>query len=217
MKSGVKEAEQVQQTYRREARVRGAYDLGVQAIFLGQNDRFRRRMVSRLDLSAGDRVLDIGCGTGLNFNALVDAVGPTGEVVGIDLTNEMLAQADHRIEQNRWINVRTQQADATALPFEAGEFSAVCSTLAFSVIPDTRKALEQAQRVLKPGGRISLLDCPPLGGKVRWLGPILRPLGKYFVAWQPEADIVEVLTEVFGKCKVLRMVGGLYFIASTSK
>ncbi len=215
--TGVEEAKQVQQTYRREARIRGAYDLGVQITLLGQSDRFRRRMVSRLDLSPGDRVLDIGCGTGLNFNALVDAVGPTGEVVGIDLTSEMLAQADHRIKQNQWTNVRTQQADATALPFEAGEFSAVCATLAFSVIPDTRKALEQAQRVLRPGGRIALLDCPPLGGKIRWLRPILRSLGKYFVAWQPEADIVQVLTEVFGKCKVSRMVRGLFFIASARK
>jgi ubiquinone/menaquinone biosynthesis C-methylase UbiE len=87
-------------------------------------------MVAKLGLRAGDRVLDIACGTGLGFAALESALGPDGEIVGVDFTPEMLARAARHIARRGWSNVRLVEADARTLPFGDGTFSGVCSTLA---------------------------------------------------------------------------------------
>jgi len=60
----------------------------------------------------GDTVIDMACGTGLNFSLLQKAVGPGGRIVGVDLTDAMLARAQDRIKANGWSNVSLVQADA---------------------------------------------------------------------------------------------------------
>ena len=65
-------------------------------------DAFRREAVKRLDLKRGDLVVDIGCGTGLNFPWLQEAVGPQGRIIGVDLTDAMLEQARRRIAEAGW-------------------------------------------------------------------------------------------------------------------
>lgn len=61
---------------------------------------YRQRAVEALNLQQGDTVVEIGCGTGLNFSLLHQAVGPTGRVIGVDLTDAMLAQARQRVAEN---------------------------------------------------------------------------------------------------------------------
>ena len=65
----------------------------------------RLRAVRALGLRAGDRVVDIACGTGLNFPLVEEAIGPGGRIVGVDLTDAMLARAQARVEANGWNNV----------------------------------------------------------------------------------------------------------------
>jgi SAM-dependent methyltransferase len=77
----------------------------------------RLRAVEALGLRPGDRVIDIACGTGLNFPLIEEAIGPDGRIVGVDLTDAMLAQAQHRIEANGWRNVGLVQADAAEFDF----------------------------------------------------------------------------------------------------
>src|SRR5689334_18319321 len=69
----------------------------------------RRLAVQALRLSAGDTVIDMACGTGLNFRLLQQAVGPGGRIVGVDLTDAMLARAEERIAANGWRNVSLVQ------------------------------------------------------------------------------------------------------------
>lgn len=76
----------------------------------------RRRAVDAIQLKPGSRVLDVGCGTGGCFPYLVEAVGPSGEVVGVDLSPEMTINAKRRIDANRWSNVRVVEADARSVP-----------------------------------------------------------------------------------------------------
>src|ERR1700759_5167472 len=77
----------------------------------------RLRAVRALGLRAGDTVIDIACGTGLNFPLIQDAIGPGGHLVGVDLTDAMLAQAQDRIAANGWGNVSLVQADAAGYDF----------------------------------------------------------------------------------------------------
>ncbi len=65
---------------------------------------WRKQAISRLNLKPGDTVVDIGCGTGLNFPFLYQAVTSRGKIIGVDLSEEMLAQAKQTIEKNQWSN-----------------------------------------------------------------------------------------------------------------
>ena len=75
----------------------------------------RQRAVHLLQLMPGDRVLDTGCGPGGSFPYLLDAVGPSGEVVGVEISPEIAINARKRIEKNGWNNVRVTVADARTL------------------------------------------------------------------------------------------------------
>src|SRR5215467_6947059 len=87
----------------------------------------RLRAVQALGLRAGDRMIDIACGTGLNFPLIEEVIGPDGRIFGVDLTDAMLAQAQDRIETNGWNNVSLMQADAVGFGFPT-EVDAILST-----------------------------------------------------------------------------------------
>lgn len=110
-----------------------------------------------LALSPGDGVLDIACGTGNFTRDFARTVGPDGLVVGIDLSETMLARAvrdtataglDDRIAYMR--------ADASALPFKEMSFDAVCCFAALHLFADPLGALDRMMGVLTPGGRIAI-------------------------------------------------------------
>ncbi len=75
--------------------------------------------VQALGLRAGDSVVDMACGTGLNFQLIEEAIGPGGRIVGVDLTDAMLARAQDRIATNGWSNISLVQSDAVAFDFPA--------------------------------------------------------------------------------------------------
>ena len=80
-----------------------------QRTFVG--DHYRRETVARLAPLPGEVILDIGCGTGLNFAAILDGIGPSGRLIGVELSRSMLDQARARIERHGWTNVELVQAD----------------------------------------------------------------------------------------------------------
>jgi arsenite methyltransferase len=109
-------------------------------------------------LYPGDAVLDIGCGAGLDSLVAAQLVGPGGRVVGIDVTPAMLEQARAHLARLGWPQVSFQVADAEALPFPDNDFDAVISNGVFNLTLNKAKALQEAHRVLKPGGRLMLAD-----------------------------------------------------------
>jgi ubiquinone/menaquinone biosynthesis C-methylase UbiE len=117
----------------------------------------RRRAVEALGLRPGDTVVDVACGTGQNFPLLEHAIGPEGRVVGVDLTDAMLAQAQERIEENGWSNVGLVQADAAAFDFPAG-VDAILSTYALTQVPGCGDVIAHGAAALAPGGRWAVLD-----------------------------------------------------------
>jgi ubiquinone/menaquinone biosynthesis C-methylase UbiE len=117
----------------------------------------RRLAVQALGLRPGDTVVDVACGTGQNFPLLEHAIGPEGRVVGVDLTDAMLAQAQERIEENGWSNVGLVQADAAAFDFPAG-VDAILSTYALTQVPGCGDVIAHGAAALAPGGRWAVLD-----------------------------------------------------------
>jgi demethylmenaquinone methyltransferase/2-methoxy-6-polyprenyl-1,4-benzoquinol methylase len=138
----------------------------------------RLRTVQALGLRAGDTVVDVACGTGLNFPLLEKAIGPGGRIIGVDLTDAMLAHAQHRIEANGWGNVSLVQSDAAGFDFPA-EADAILSTYALTQVPECAEVIAHGAKALSGGGRWAVLDLKVPGNTPGWVAQagtaIVRP------------------------------------------
>ncbi len=128
----------------------------------------RLRAVEELNLRPGTHVVDVACGTGLNFALLQERIGPEGRITGVDLTDAMLAQAQQRIESNGWSNVTLVQADAAAFEFPS-ETDAILSTYALSQVPDCGAVVAHGAAAVSAGGRWVVLDLKVPANAPRWL------------------------------------------------
>lgn len=138
--------------------------------------RIRTAAVDALDPSPGDTVLELGCGTGANFPALREAVGPDGTVVGVDLTAGMLRRAQARIDREGWTNVHAVRGDAAHPP--VGTVDAVFASFLVGMLADPDAAVSTWLDHLRSGGRVALLD---LARSTRPVGGALNPLFRAFV------------------------------------
>jgi ubiquinone/menaquinone biosynthesis C-methylase UbiE len=138
----------------------------------------RRRAVQALGLRPGDTVIDIACGTGLNFPLIEQLIGSEGRLVGVDLTDAMLDQARHRVARNGWRNVSLVQADAVDFKFPT-DVDAILSTYALTQVPDCAAVISHGAAVLSGGGRWVVLDLKVPAGVPRRLAQlgsaIVRP------------------------------------------
>jgi demethylmenaquinone methyltransferase/2-methoxy-6-polyprenyl-1,4-benzoquinol methylase len=131
----------------------------------------RLRAVQALGLRTGDTVVDMACGTGLNFPLLQKAVGPGGRIVGVDLTDAMLARAQDRIEANGWSNASLVQADAAGFDFPA-EVDAILSTYALTQVPECAEVIAHGTAALSAGGRWAVLDLKVPTSTPGWLAQL---------------------------------------------
>ena len=131
----------------------------------------RLRAVQALGLRQGDTVVDIACGTGLNFSLLEKVIGPEGRIIGVDLTDAMLAQAQHRIEVNGWSNISLVQSDAAEFDFPP-EVDAILSTYALSQVPECGDVIAHGAAALSPSGHWVVLDLEVPGNAPRWLAQL---------------------------------------------
>jgi demethylmenaquinone methyltransferase/2-methoxy-6-polyprenyl-1,4-benzoquinol methylase len=133
--------------------------------------RQRRQAVQALDLRPGDTVVDVACGTGLNFALLEESIGPAGRIVGVDLTDAMLAQASARITKNEWSNVELIQADAVEFEFP-DRVDAILSTYALSQVPQCGEVIAHGAAALSEGGRCAVLDLKVPDRTPRWMSRV---------------------------------------------
>jgi arsenite methyltransferase len=121
-------------------------------------DVLRRRRLVRGALGAapGERILDVGCGPGFYLPELLEQVGPTGSVTGVDASPQTLELARRRTQGHD--NVALHLADATALPVPDDGFDAALSVQVLEYVADPDAALAELHRVLRPGGRLVVWD-----------------------------------------------------------
>jgi ubiquinone/menaquinone biosynthesis C-methylase UbiE len=119
--------------------------------------KFRSKGADALGNVWGKRVLEVGCGNGLNFKHLLEKIGPGGELIGIDISKGMIDVAQTRCGRSLWSNVYTYVADAgeyrACSPFDAVYFG-----LSFTILDDPSRVLHNILSQLRPGGRIVVLE-----------------------------------------------------------
>ncbi len=171
--------EEVVDLYRKRAR---NYDFSAQLYYvLGfRLASYREHAVAALKLQAGDTVIDIACGTGANFPLLQQAIGPEGRIIGVDLTDAMLAQARKRVKEEGWLNVELVQSDAASYQFPES-VNGIISSWAITLVPEFDAVIRSGRRSLLAGGRFVVLDFKLPSGWLSKFAPlgvfITRPFG----------------------------------------
>jgi ubiquinone/menaquinone biosynthesis C-methylase UbiE len=182
----------------------------------------RLRAVQALGLRAGDTVVDMACGTGLNFSLLQKAVGPGGRIVGVDLTDAMLARAQDRVKANGWSNVSLVQADAAGFDFPA-EVDAILSTYALTQVPECAEVIARGTAALAAGGRLAVLDLKVPGRTPGWLAQIgtatVRPFAAIdeWIMRRPWDAIRSAMREELTDLSWTELFFGTAFLAAASR
>lgn len=171
----------------------------------------RRRATAALALRPDSRVLEVGCGTGLNFRYLLDDLDPAaGRLVGLDFSADMLARAVRRVARQGWSNVELVQGDATTMDL-GRRFDGIFFGYSLTMIPGWAAALERARAHLAPGGRVVVLDF----GRFHGWGP-LAPLMRTWLRLNHVETLrpyEDGLRQRFGTVDVSYWLGGYNFTA----
>lgn len=176
---------------------------------------YRLRAVQLLRLKRGDCVVELGCGTGLNFPLLVEQIGPEGRLVGVDLASKMLEHAQERVDRSGWKNVELVQSDIAAYDFPEG-INGVLATGVFGYVTEYDRVIKAASHALVTGGRLVILDGKQpdhlplwLFKLVLWLG---RPFG--FTLDYFNGHPWESVEHFFQETTLEQMYGGMIYLSS---
>jgi demethylmenaquinone methyltransferase/2-methoxy-6-polyprenyl-1,4-benzoquinol methylase len=155
-------------------RVAERYDVLNSVMSAGLHHEWRERAAERAGLAPGSAALDVCCGTGDLSLELLRRVGPDGYVIGCDFSEPMLDLAREKGAERGAVGVRFEWADALELPYDSGRFDAV--TVGFGVrnFSDHQRGLSEMARVLKPGGRLVVLE---------FTTPRRRPFSTFYSIW----------------------------------
>jgi len=135
-----------------EAWLAGVTETAIES-FAGTGNPFRLG-----ELKPGERVVDVGCGAGIDSLIAANWVGPGGQVIGVDMTPAMLAKARHAATEAGLANVEFREGYGEALPVPDGWADVVISNGVLNLMPDKAQVLQEMARVLKPTGRLQIGD-----------------------------------------------------------
>jgi demethylmenaquinone methyltransferase / 2-methoxy-6-polyprenyl-1,4-benzoquinol methylase len=155
-------------------RIAGRYDLLNSLMTAGLHHRWRERAADRAGLEPGDSALDVCCGTGDLTLELAGRTAPGGRVIGCDFSEPMLDLAREKAMARGAEGVRFEWADALELPYDPGRFDAATVGFGLRNFADPDRGLRELTRVLKPGGRLVVLE---------FTQPTRPPFSTFYSIW----------------------------------
>jgi demethylmenaquinone methyltransferase/2-methoxy-6-polyprenyl-1,4-benzoquinol methylase len=176
---------------------------------------YRLLAIKKLSLNKGDCVIELGCGTGLNFSFLMEKIGKEGRLIGVDLTPGMLDIAKERAERAGWKNIELIQSDIAVYEFPEN-VNGVLATGLFGYIAEYDRVIKAASKSLLPGGHLVILDGKQPERLPSWLFKIVLRLGRPF-GFTPEYFKVrpwESVERYFQKTSIEQKYGGMIYILS---
>ncbi len=151
----------------------------------GAEERLRNDAIRRLDIRRGEKILEIGIGTGRGLRRIAEAAGESGTAAGIDIAPGMLAAAQKGLLTSRFSNRSALVcADGAGLPFRSGMFDAVFMSFTLELFdtPEIPCVLAQSRRVLKEGGRLGVV-CMGLAPDPNWMSKLYGAMHAAFPVW----------------------------------
>ncbi len=196
------------------------YDLAVKFYrLLGLKiGKYRKMTVDSLELSKGDTVVELGCGTGLNFPLVLDKIGPEGKLIGVDITDKMLVQARKRATENGWNNVELVQSDFAEYQFPNG-LDGIYETGALQYSKEFDKIIKRGHEALKPGKSFAVFDFKMSQGPARIFAPLLIFFTKPFEANEEylQRHAWESIEKHFEKTTFIEGWGGFVYLSVGTK
>lgn len=150
------------------------------------------RNIAGLSIAPETRVLEVGVGTGMSLEAYPDHA----DILGVDLSESMLAEAQAKIHRNGWDHIRVRMMNAESLEFDDNQFDIVTSFHTVSVVSQPQRMMRELVRVCRPGGRILVInhfrsENPLIARVIDSAGPITRRIG-----WRTDLCAEELLAEL---------------------
>lgn len=181
-----------------------------------ENSIYRKQAIASLNLTGDSIVLDVACGTGLNFKIIESYLRNNGRLVGVDLSPGVLKVAERQIVRRKWTNI--ELVNMSIADYEPGMlFDAALCTLAMTIIPDYEAAIDKIFNLLKPQGRFAMIG-------MRLSSRIPYKLGNPFMQWFSRSGAIDLQRDVAAyikaKCNKVdyeECFGGFYYILSTCK
>jgi demethylmenaquinone methyltransferase/2-methoxy-6-polyprenyl-1,4-benzoquinol methylase len=204
--------DEVRDVYDKQAAI---YDIAVWFYYLAgmRIGRWRRMVVDALELRPGDTVVEIGCGTGLNFFLLQQAVGRDGKIIGVDISNEMLDRARARVRKSGWQNVELVCCSASDFNFPHNS-GGILATGVLTYEPEFDKVIERGAKTLPLGRRWAVFDYKMPSGWQRHLAPAFVALGSGFGVSKEfmERHIWESVERHLKNTKMQELYGGFVYV-----
>jgi demethylmenaquinone methyltransferase/2-methoxy-6-polyprenyl-1,4-benzoquinol methylase len=182
---------------------------------IGIRKAYRSRAVKLLRLQRADCVVELGCGTGLNFPAIIEQIGPEGRLIGVDLGAKMLTCARERVERAGWKNIEIVQSDIAAYNFPE-RVNGVLSIGVFGYITDYDRVIKAASHALVPGGRLVIMDGKRPTRLPSWVFNLIVWLSRSFGVTSDYFDkhSWESVERYFRETAFEEMYGGMLYISS---
>lgn len=209
---------EIERIYRRWA---FCYDLVPRVYLLGRDTAYRKKAIQRLNLKRGDKVLEIGCATGLTFPFIRRVIEEKGEIIGLDYSKALLKKAEARIKRNNWDNIRLIHQEASQLSLDV-KVDGVLSIYTMPLVYDYREAIKKAVNLLRNNGRLVILSSKHTPGFFRFLNPVASLANRPFVPYTEKSiksweEIWKIMSGLLKEVKIEKFFFDLIYLASGTK
>jgi len=173
---------------------------------------YRARVIGRLGIGSSSRVMDVACGTGLNFDLLQRITRGEGRIVGLDVSRRTLGLARRRVAHREWSNVELIETDCAGYRTDE-KFDAALCTFAVEIIPPWRETIDMMIGSVRPGGRLGFIGfqessrCPVSLGNPLW-----RRMCSAFGPADLDRDVPSYVLERCDEVLFESVYGGLYYL-----